>query len=166
MKNDRTNRSLATASMLAAFAVIFGYIDAVLPILDFLPIQGVKLGLANAAILLSLYFCHPLIAFAVSIIRILLVTLLFVPNPTAIFYSIAGGIASFLVMFLLKKFGFHPIVLSIGGAVAHNLAQIAVAVLMLSTPMLASSLIILIPIGVFTGALLGIPTTLILKRKK
>lgn len=166
MKKDRTNRSLTIASMLAALAVILGYIDAVLPILNFLPIQGIKLGLSNAAILLSLYFCHPLIAFTISMIRILLVTLLFVPNPTTLFYSIAGGIASFLVMFLLKKFCFHPIVLSIGGAVAHNLAQVAVAVLLLSTPMLASFLLILIPIGIFTGALLGIPTTLILKRKQ
>ena len=166
MKKESKSRSLALTAMLAALAVILGYIDAILPILDFLPMPGIKLGLANAAILLCLCFCHPLTAFAVSMIRILLVTMLFVPNPTALFYSLAGGVASFLVMLLLKKFGFHPIVLSIGGAVAHNLAQVAVGILMLSTPMLASYLLILIPLGIFTGALLGIPTTLILKRKQ
>jgi Heptaprenyl diphosphate synthase component I len=65
-------------------------------------IPGVKLGLTNIVVVLMLYCVGTKEALAVSALRIVLSGFLF-GNMFSILYSLAGGLLSFLVMYLLKK---------------------------------------------------------------
>ena len=167
MKSDKNifdPKRLAVTALLAAFAAVLGYIDAILPVFGFLPVPGMKLGLANLAVLLALWLLGPVEAAAVSFLRILVVNLLLFPSTTALAFSLAGGTCSFLVMLLLKKLSFHVIPVSVCGSAAHNLAQTALAALMLGTRQLFSYLLLLLPVGALCGALLGLLSALIVPR--
>lgn len=122
-----TTRQAAYCAMLTALAMIFGYVEALIPFGFGIP--GVKLGLANIVIVLALYILPAYQAFAIQLMRIVLVSFLF-GNLSMMIYSLAGGILSFLAMDLLKRAdGFSITGVSIAGGVSHNLGQLIVAVL-------------------------------------
>lgn len=83
-----TAKRVALAGMLTALAMIFSYIEAIMPFS--IGIYGVKLGLANLVVLSGLYYLPHRDVFLVSITRIFLSTLLF-GNIMALAYSLAGG---------------------------------------------------------------------------
>ena len=61
--------------MLTALAMIFGYVEALVPFHFGLP--GVKLGVANIVIVLALYQLPAGQVFAIQVMRIVLVSFLF-----------------------------------------------------------------------------------------
>ena len=120
-------KSVAYCAMLTALAMIFGYVEALVPFHFGLP--GVKLGVANIVIVLALYQLPVGQVFAIQVMRIVLVSFLF-GNVSMMLYSLAGGILSLLIMLLLKKTNWFSITgISIVGGVSHNLGQLAVALL-------------------------------------
>lgn len=86
--------------MLMALAMIFSYVEALIPINFGVP--GIKLGIANLIVVIGLFFLPPAEVLMISIARILLMGYLF-GNGMSILYSLAGGLLSFFVMLLLKK---------------------------------------------------------------
>ena len=160
----RALQTLALTALLSAFGAALGYIDAILPVLNFIPAPGIKLGLANAATLFALYFCGTASAAAVQLVRILLVNLLLFPSVTSLVFSLSGGIFAFAVMLIFKKAAFHTLSVSVVGACAHNLAQLTAASILFSTPKIFSYAAVLFPVGILTGALLGLLVSLILPR--
>lgn len=102
MHNKKDNRIRKTAFMglFLALAMICSYIETLIPFSVGIP--GIKLGLANIAVVLMLYSVGTKEALLVSLLRIVLVGILF-GNAFSILYSLSGGILSFLVMFLMKK---------------------------------------------------------------
>ena len=164
MKEKKLLQRLALTALLAAFAAALGYIDAIIPVYNFLPVPGLKLGLANLAVLFTLCLLGRKEALAVSFIRILIVNLLLFPSPTALAFSLAGGALSFVGMCLLYKFKFHPVTLGVLGSVLHNLAQTVTAVFLLQTPQLFSYLLFLLPVGIVSGALIGLLVSILVPR--
>ena len=77
--------------MLAAAALIFSYIEAVIPFSVGMP--GIKLGFANIVIVYVLYRFDGRYAFAVNVVRIVLAGLLF-GSPFSALYALAGGMVS------------------------------------------------------------------------
>ena len=71
----RGTRELALCGMLAAMAMVFSYIESLLPIPY--PFPGMRLGFANIAIISALYLYGARDAFIINIIRIVLSGLLF-----------------------------------------------------------------------------------------
>ncbi len=68
-------------------------------------------------------------ALLVSLLRIVLAGFMF-GNMFSILYSLAGGILSFLIMYLLKRYtGLHVISISAAGGISHNIGQLFVAAL-------------------------------------
>ena len=123
--------SWARAGMLAALAIVLGYLETFIPI----PIPGVKLGLANIAILIALAQGDQRGAVAVGTIKVLASGLLF-GNPLTMAYSAAGTALSLLVMLPLSHLEtLHLAMLSVAGAVAHETGQLLVAQLVLGTPL-------------------------------
>ena len=154
-------KKVAYAGMLVALAMIFSYVEALIPINFGIP--GIKLGLANLVVLSGLYRMKPGEIFLVSIARILLVGFLF-GNGMSIIYSLAGGTLSFLIMFILiRTEGFSPAGVSVAGGVSHNIGQILVAAAVLQSAKLFYYLPVLILSGVITGFLMGILTGRVLK---
>lgn len=148
--------------LLTALAMIFGYVEAVLPISVGIP--GVKLGLANIVIVFALYRLKPSEAFLINIVRIVLVSFLF-GNLSVMLYSLAGGVASFAAMVVLKKtdkFSIYGV--SIAGGVFHNAGQLITAMLVLETVSLIYYGPVLLISGLITGLVIGITAKEVLKR--
>ena len=101
IKNN-TSHKVALSAILAALALIFSYIEAILPLSVGIP--GVKLGLANLVILIALYEMDARYALTINLVRICLSGLLF-SGLFAMLYSLAGGLISLAVMWALKRTG-------------------------------------------------------------
>ena len=163
-KKGASLKSLTVTALFASLSLVFGYIEHLLPF-D-LGIPGVKLGLANLIIVIMMYTFSVRQSFLVLLIRIFLSAMLF-GNIFSLWYSLAGGILSFLTMLLLKKLGgFSSVGVSIGGGVAHNVGQLTVALLLLESPAIAFYLPVLLVSGAVTGAVIGLTATPIIKRLK
>lgn len=136
---------------MAALALVFGYIESLVPT----GIPGVKLGLGNLVVLTAMYAISVRGAAAVSAVKIFLGGLLF-GSFAGLLYSLAGGAVSFLVMLALKKTGrFGLVGVSAAGGVVHNIAQLAVACAVLGGIKLAYMLPLLLVSGVVTGVVVG-----------
>lgn len=146
-------RRVSLDGILVALAMIFSYIETFIPFNFGVP--GIKLGLANLVVLLGLTFLPALDVFLVSMVRILLSSLLF-GNVMSLWYSLAGGILSFLCMWLLtRREGYSLIGISMAGGVCHNIGQVLTAAVIVRTVQLAGYLPILLIAGLVTGAIVG-----------
>lgn len=155
-------KKLAMMGLFTALAMIFGYVEAILPIAIGIP--GVKLGLANLVVVFALYRLKAPEALLINIVRIVLVSFMF-GNLSMMIYSLAGGILSFGVMTLLKSSGKFSIYgVSVAGGVFHNVGQLAVAMIALETMSMVYYGPILLISGLVTGLLIGITAKEVLKR--
>ena len=99
-------RKVAIFGVFTALALIFSYVELLIPINFGIP--GAKLGLANLMTVLVLYKMGIREALALSVTRIILSGFMF-GNLFGILYSLAGGLLSFLVMVLLKRSGWFSV---------------------------------------------------------
>ena len=151
----RTAKTAAMLGMCTALALVFSYLELLIPPI-YSAVPGIKMGLANIVIVFVLYRASAWKAVSVSLVRVLLVTMLF-GNAMALAYSIAGAVLSLAVMLLLKKLDLlSPVGVSVAGAVFHNIGQILTAMLLLGTAELGYYLIILTVTGTLSGILIGI----------
>ncbi len=147
-------KRIAYNGMFIALALVFGYVEYLIPINFGIP--GVKIGLSNIVTVIGLYFMSPIDTAIVLIARILLSGLLF-GNFLSILYSLVGGILSFAVMFLLRKIKiFTASGVSIAGSVSHNIGQIIVAIFLVQNINIIYYLPVLLISGVLMGFLIGI----------
>ena len=145
-----------------ALAMILSFVESQIPALVAVP--GVKVGLPNLVMVFLLYRVGWKETTIVSIIRILLVSLLF-GNIQVMSFSIAGAVLSLLGMILLKNTGkFSTISVSVIGGVLHNVGQIIAVCLWYQTPGLALELPLLIVSGTAAGAAIGLIAGLLVKR--
>lgn len=157
-------KNVAMLGLTIALAMIMSYIEALVPLSFAVP--GIKMGLANIVIVFALYKMGAKEAVLVSIIRVILVSLLF-SNAMAMAYSIAGAVLSLSVMCLLKKTDkFSCIGVSVSGGIMHNVGQIAMAVILLGTEQIALYLPVLIVTGTVTGVIIGIVSGIVINRFK
>lgn len=143
---------LSKIAMLSATALIFGFIESLLPPL-FLP--GIKLGISNIVILISLYTIDKSSAFFIMLTKVAVSSILFAGVNTFL-YSLAGGALSLFVMILFQNRYFSPVGVSILGGIFHNIGQLAVAGILLGTNALYYFPVLLISgavMGFFTGIL-------------
>jgi len=146
-------KRVAFCAMLTALAMIFGYVEALIPFSFGIP--GIKLGLANLVIVVALYLCPAYQVLFIQAARIVLVSFMF-GNMSMMLYSLAGGILSFLVMCLLKKIkGFSITGVSIAGGVSHNIGQLCVAAFVVQNFKLVYYLPVLMIAGLITGCIIG-----------
>lgn len=147
-------RRITICGVLTALAMIFSYIESLIPIP--VPIPGIKLGIANIAIITVLYIVGTWEAIAINLLRITLTAILF-GNMNTFLFSMAGGMLSILVMILLKRIGkFSMIGVSIAGGVSHNIGQIIAAVILMDSSAIAYYLPVLFVAGIITGVVIGI----------
>lgn len=147
----------AYMGLLLAFALILSYVESLNPF--FFGIPGMKLGLANLAVLLTLILFGAGEALTINVGRILIASFMF-GNMSMLLYSMAGGLLSFLIMVLLKKTKKFSITgISMGGGVFHNIGQLLVAFIVVETKSIFYYLPVLLVAGVVTGFLNGMITT-------
>jgi heptaprenyl diphosphate synthase len=151
-------KKLAVIAMLVAQASVLHFVESLFP--NPLPIPGVKLGLANIITLLALVVFDFKIAVQITILRTILGSLL---SGTlfgmGFFMSFAGALTATCLMAMVLSLlpGFSIVGISIAGAVAHNLGQLAMAAWILNFPgiilYLPVMLLMSVPTGIITGLL-------------
>lgn len=163
-RNNRFNvQRTALCGLLTAMMLVLGFIESLIPVAAGVP--GIKLGLSNGVLIFALYMLDAPTAFVLMIVKVVLSGLLF-GGVSAMLYAMAGGILSMLTMMLLKRFNFHMVVISMFGAVMHNVGQVAMAMLVLQTPKLMYYMAILMLVGLATGAVTGIAANTTIKHIK
>ena len=156
-------RRLAQSALLAAVALTIFVLEAQIPLP--LPMPGLKLGLCNIVTLFALCRLGRGWSLAIVLTRIVLGNFA-VGQVMAMLYALAGGLLSFCVMALLcRRLGQSLLwVTGAFGGIAHNLGQMAVAVLVTSTPALLAYLPVLLLCGILTGAFTGLCARLLCER--
>ena len=165
-------QQLATMGMLSALALALSFLESLVPFQPGLP--GVKLGLANLVIVFALYRMNVHSALFINTVRILLSSLLF-SGLFGLLYSAAGAAASLAAMTLLlqinrkreqagKSILFSIFGVSMTGGVFHNLGQLLVAILFLSSLNLIYYLPVMIISGIVMGLINGMIARLLLQK--
>ncbi len=149
MKTQR----IATEGVVLALALILGFVDSLIPMP--IPVAGIKLGLANLAVIFALYRLSPAEAVIISIVRVILSGLMFA-GLSGIMYSLAGAILSLIVMQAIKHFtDHHVIIVSVCGSLAHITGQLVVAGGMTSFAIVTYYAPILLVSALIAGVIIG-----------
>ena len=158
----KRTQKLTLLGVLAAMALILSYAEAMLPPI-WAAVPGIKIGLPNVLIIFVLYKFGLKEAAAVSLVRILISAMLF-GSVMTLAYSLAGGALSLVLMAILKKIGiFSTVGVSVVGGIAHNFAQILVAVALLGNWQIGYYMAILVFSGTIAGILVGVLGSLTVK---
>lgn len=158
----KSTKKLTALALTVSFALILSFIESKIP--AFVAIPGIKVGLANIAVIYSMYKFGIREAAAVSTVRVLIVSMLF-GSPVSFIYSISGAVLSLGVMYLLKRLTrLTEVTVSVAGGVMHNVGQIGAASVMLGTNVVSYYLPFLLLSGTVAGIVVGIAAALLIKR--
>ena len=158
----KKTQKLAVLAMLTAAAMTLSFVESLIPPLAAVP--GVKIGLANIAVIFTLYHFGAKEAAAVSLVRLALISLLF-GNAASFLYGLAGAALSLTLMIILKRFTpLSHVGVGVAGGVAHNVGQIAVACFVLGTEKILYYLPFLVLSGTLAGIAVGVVSGIIAKR--
>ncbi len=154
---------IAILGVLTAAAIVIGIVESYIPSIG---IPGVKLGLANIMILVTLYELGILEAAFVDLLRVVVVGLV---RGTifgmGFFMSLTGAVLSLGIMIvfylLIKKFSIIGV--SVIGAIFHVFGQILVAMIYLGTSYVFYYLPVIALSAIVTGVLVGITANLIIR---
>ena len=146
-------RRVAISALFASLALIFSYIEAILPVAPGIP--GIKLGIANLVVIIAMYRLDLRYALVINLIRIFLAGFMFNGLYGAI-YSLCGCLVSYAVMCIMYKSGLFSVIgVSMGGGVAHNIGQLCIAAFLVSSYQIFYYLPVLIISGTLSGILIG-----------
>ncbi len=150
----KTNK-LTLLALFTTLALALYYVETLIP--NPIPIPGVKLGLANIIILVILSKYTPRDAFFVLLVRILIQTLLF-GQFLSFAYSLVGGMLCLVIEMLLLRFLKNRFIylVAIAGAIMHNVAQLAVCLLITKTIAVTAYLPYMILSAILTGLFTGL----------
>jgi len=151
----KTN-ALTLTSVLLAVALTLSYMERFFPLQVLIPLPGVKLGLANIVSLVALYLLGAKYAFSILVVRCVL-TSFFSGSVTSLMFSLFGGVLAMTVMIIAMRVPVFSVYgVSILGAAAHNIGQIAAAMILMNSVYIGAYLIYLLMISLFTGFLTGL----------
>ena len=152
---------VATYGLLAAVALIFGYVEALFPLP--LPVPGIKLGLGNIVVLFTLAGFGWRAGLAIAVVKVVVSALLF-GNPMVLMYSAGGAALSFAAMWVALHWSRLSIVgVSMVGGVFHMVGQLAVVAFTFSPYVTLVYLPVLMISGLVTGLLTGYVCRLVIR---
>jgi len=148
---------IALLGLLVALAVVLSLTESLLPIPA--PVPGIRLGLSNIVVMFALLNLRRTDALAVALLKALFVAI--TRGTTAGLLSLTGGLAALGVMtliLLLSKDKATYVLISVAGAVFHNIGQIAMASVILQTALWPY-----LPVLLISGVVTGFATSVLLK---
>lgn len=156
-------QKIALLGVLTAATIVIAIAESFIPSIG---IPGVKLGLANIMILITLYELGILEALGINMARVLVVSLVRGTFLSMGFLmSLTGAMLSLGIMILfyllIKKFSIIGV--SVVGSLFHVFGQILVAMFYLGTTYVIYYLPIIAVSAIITGVLVGITARLIIK---
>ncbi|MEM1485778.1 Gx transporter family protein [Oscillospiraceae bacterium PP1C4] len=168
--NHETNQNMTSANLTKTRRMVLtGLFFAVALVLSMvensfaplpLAVPGVKFGLSNIAVMYALFFLGVYPAIAIAGLKALFVVI--IRGPVAGFLSACGGLLSVAIMALLIlifKDKISYLLLSIFGAIFHNVGQFT-AVSIIYTSL---NLWVYLPVLLISGVFAGLITSTLLK---
>ena len=150
----KTTKRLALCAVLTALALALSYFERLLPLQLLVPLPGIKLGLANIVSLFALCFLGPWPALWVLLARCFLGSL-FAGSLSGLIFSLSGGLLALLCMALARRTRLSVYGVSVCGAAAHNVGQIAAAAAVMKSTAVISYLPPLLLAAIASGLLTG-----------
>ena len=156
-------KRITRMALLTAIALTIFMVEARLPGLA--PIPGVKLGLSNIVTVWALFALGPADAGMILLARILLGSL-FAGHWMILIYSLSGGLLCYLVCLLARRVTTDRQiwVVSILGAMAHNVGQLLAATVITGTWSIWYYGPVLLLSGLLTGAFTGLAAQFLYRR--
>lgn len=153
---------LTLIAVLTASAIVIAIAESFIPSIG---IPGIKLGLANIVILITLYELGIMEATFINLIRVVVVGLVRGTFLSMGFLmSLTGAILSLGIMILfyllIKKFSIIGV--SVIGAIFHVIGQIAIAMIFLDSVYILYYLPIIGLSAIITGVIVGIVAKLVI----
>ena len=127
--NNGIAKRISVSAMLIALALLFSYLERMIPLFVVVPIPGIKLGLANIITIFAIFYLDLRTAVLITVLRCVLANLLFGTMVSMIF-ALSGALLALAVMAILKTWHdkyFTVVGISAAGAAAHNIGQMAAA---------------------------------------
>lgn len=156
---------VAPVALLLALAVVLGYIEAV--VLPPLPVPGLRMGLANIAVVVALAAFGPRAAALVSLGRVVLVALAAgsLAGPTFAL-SLGGALMALAAMLAVHAAGqaFSVLGWSVAGSAAHVAAQLLIAALLVGSHAPLALMPVLLGLSVPVGLVVGHSARLLISR--
>ena len=154
---------IALLGILTAATIVIAIAESFIPSIG---IPGVKLGLANIMILITLYELGILEAILVNLFRVVVVGLVrgtflsmgFLMSVTGAVFSLGIMIVFYL---FIKKFSIIGV--SVVGSLFHVFGQIVIVMIFMGTPYVIYYLPIIGISAIITGVLVGITAQLVIK---
>lgn len=147
-------KKLTHLSMFLALSIVLSILESLLPLSGIIP--GMKLGIANIMIVLTLYLYGRKEAFFLSILRVFLMGILRTGLfSVTFFFSLTGAIFSIGIMALFYQSKLSIIGISILGSMFHSIGQMTTAIILLQIPNMIYYLPWMIILSIFTGTLTG-----------
>ena len=154
---------VALVSTLSALALVLGFVETMIALPIVLP--GMKLGLANAAVLIAIFAYDVPLAACIALVKVLATGLVF-GSPIMMAYSVTGTLFAFAGMLVCKSVANDAVVFaSMIAAVLHNVGQVLVAWLMLGSASIVFALPPLALAACFTGAFVGMVSKPVIRAK-
>ncbi|MCI5958932.1 MAG: Gx transporter family protein [Lachnospiraceae bacterium] len=154
---------IAKMGLLICLGMILSYVETLIVLVPSVP--GIKIGLSNALVILLLYTYGMGYCILYQLCRIVLTSLLF-GNVFACLFSLAGAGCSLLIMYICKKIRFIDVSAnSMIGGIAHNMAQLAVAAVLIHHASVWYYFPVLLLAGALSGYAVGMIGTIILRRR-
>lgn len=144
-------RRIAFTSFLFALSIVLSFFENSIPsVFTFAP--GIKLGLSNIIVMYALFFVNFRTAFEIAVLKAAFVFM--TRGLVAAVLSLSGGVFSICIMILLmlifsKKISY--LMLSVFGALMHNISQYITVCLIYPGLNLIAYLPVLIIFGVISG---------------
>jgi len=163
------SRRIALDAVLLTFAIIISYIESMaLSGVVFLHMPGFKLGLANIIVMYAFFSISKADAFAISLLRVVIIGILF-GNATSFVFSVFGAVFAYVFMLSVSRlYGKYLtyIGVSVGCAAMHNVGQLTAASILISDVSIFAYLSWLLVVAAISGTLSGVLTNYLDRRLK
>ena len=156
---------MVTAALLLAVGAVLGLVENAL--LPPLPVPGVRLGLANIAVVLALVSLGPRRALLVSVGRVVLVGMLSgsLGGPASLL-ALSGALSAWSAMTLLASAGdrFSVVGWSVAGAASHVVGQLLAACVVTGSAAPLAFTPVSLMLALVCGLAIGLCSRLLLSR--
>jgi heptaprenyl diphosphate synthase len=156
-RNKPDAKRLALLGLLFALAIVLSFLESLLP--NPVPVPGIRLGLSNIVVMFALLNLRKRDALVIVILKAVFV--LATRGAVAGLLSLSGGLLALGLMaliLLLSREKATYLLISISGAVFHNIGQITAASIILRTFLWPY-----LPILIISGIVTGFATSILLK---
>jgi heptaprenyl diphosphate synthase len=146
---------ITTLALMLGMIFVLSMLEGMFPPLPF----HMRFGLSNVVTMYALFFMDRRAAFTLAVLKSF--SVLLTRGPVAGLLSLSGGVSSLLVIAVIAALRPNAsyFLLSISGAITHNMAQLAVASWLTSVNLL----LLLFPVLAVTGVLAGSLTAVLLR---